>query len=103
MLLPIVNILNDYNICEKLTSYPTTLILLRLDKNLSLDVAIGINESLLLNYLVILWVTPVADNVRITHIKICCAYIVDVCNWTQSGLISEYVFICICLLYMYVY
>ena len=35
MLLPIVNILNDYNICENFTSYPTTLISLRSDKNLS--------------------------------------------------------------------
>ena len=33
------------NICEKLASYPTTLISLRSDENLSLDVAIGINES----------------------------------------------------------
>ena len=33
------------NICEKLASYPTTLISLRSDENLSLDVAIGINDS----------------------------------------------------------
>jgi hypothetical protein len=46
-------------------------------------------DSLLLNYLVILWVTPVADNVRKTHMKICCVYIIDVCNWIQSGLITE--------------
>ena len=72
------------NICEKLASYPTTLISLRSDENLSLDVAIGINESFIVELPCNTLRKPVADNVRKTHIKIYCANIVDVCNCIQK-------------------